>query len=411
MSLAEQIMDPSTRKPLRSPVLAYICDEATLEAVSRVVPGGRRGVEVCEGGIETALRVLNGDQSPDLLILDISEASSPVEDIKAVRGIINRSTTIIAIGEQNDVTLYRALTGAGVNDYLVKPVTSTDLRRALLTASNDSKPETQVDSAPRGRVAIVVGTRGGVGASTVAVNVAWICANDLEIRTALVDLDLHFGTAALALDLEPGHGLRDALCNPDRIDGLFVASALVHDSDNLFVLSGEEPIDEHVPLRSDAISFLMAELQQSFEMIIVDLPRNVLSGDPSLLSIAHTIAVVTDLSLAGLRDAVRIRAIVRKAAPEAKLQFIVNRAGLHKKAEMTEADFERNLEDKVSFVVPEDPKAAANAAGGKPIAEASKGGKASTALHAVAMGLRGTSGKVKAKFSLFGGFMTKHAKK
>lgn len=407
MSLAEQIPDGSSRKALRSPVLAFVCDEATLEAVSRVVPGGRRGVEVCEGGIETALRVLNADQSPDLLIVDISETSSPIDDINAVRAHIDRSTTIIAIGEQNDVTLYRALTGAGVNDYLVKPVTSSDLRRALLTASNESKPESS--ESPRGRVAMVVGTRGGVGGSTIAVNVSWILANETEARTALVDLDLHFGTAALSLDLEPGHGLRDALCNPDRIDGLFVASALVHDGENLFVLGGEEPIDEHVPLRSDALGFLMNELQQGFEMVVIDLPRNVLTSDPAILASAHTVAIVTDMSLAGLRDTVRIRNIVRKAAPEAQVQVIVNRRGLHKNAEMTEVDFERNLEDKIGFVVPEDAKAANNAAGGRPIAEANRGGKAGSVLREIAAVLRGVSAQKKKK-SLFGGLMTKKPK-
>lgn len=408
MSLAEKITDPP-RKAMRSPVLAFVCDEDTLEAVSRVVPGGRRGVEVCEGGIETALRVLNPEQSPDLLILDISDASSPIDDIMAVRGLIDRATTIIAIGEQNDVTLYRALTGAGVNDYLVKPVTSTDLRRALLTASNESKPEV-VESTPRGRIAMVVGARGGVGSSTIAINTAWICANDFDMRTALVDLDIHFGTAALALDLEPGHGLRDALTNPDRIDALFVASALVHDGENLFVLGGEEPIDEHVPLRTDAISFLMAELQEGFEIVLVDLPRNLLTTDPQILQVAHTIAIVTDLSLAGLRDAVRIRTMVRKAAPDARLQFIVNRSGLHKKAEMVQADFERNLEDKITYVVPEDPKAAANAAGGKPIAQASKSGKASAVMHEIANGLRGTNGKKKSKLGLFAQLTAKKPK-
>jgi pilus assembly protein CpaE len=155
----------------------------------------------------------------------------------------------------------------------------------------------------------------------------------------------------------------------------------------------------------------MAELQQSFEMIVVDLPRNVMTGDPALLAVAHTVAVVTDLSLAGLRDAVRIRAMVRKAAPEAKLEFVVNRVGLHKKGEMTQADFERNLEEKVSFVVPEDPKASANAAGGKPIAETNKGGKVGVALHAVAGGLRGTSAKKRAKLSLFASFKGKKTKK
>jgi pilus assembly protein CpaE len=65
----------------------------------------------------------------------------------------------------------------------------------------------------------VIGTRGGVGASTIATSLAWLFSADDKMPTALLDLDVHFGTGALALDLEPGRGLTDAIENPAASTG------------------------------------------------------------------------------------------------------------------------------------------------------------------------------------------------
>ncbi|MDV7396632.1 P-loop NTPase, partial [Arthrospira platensis SPKY1] len=89
----------------------------------------------------------------------------------------------------------------------------------------------------------VIGARGGVGATTVAVNCAWLLAHDLELKTALIDLDLYFGSCALALDVEPGKGFREALENPERIDGLFLERAMVRVSDKLFLLAAEDDLE------------------------------------------------------------------------------------------------------------------------------------------------------------------------
>ena len=75
--------------------------------------------------------------------------------------------------------------------------------------------------------------RGGVGASTLVTSLAWTFASDRKMSTALLDLDVHFGTGALALDLEPGRGLTDAIDNPSRIDGLFIERAMIRANDNL----------------------------------------------------------------------------------------------------------------------------------------------------------------------------------
>jgi pilus assembly protein CpaE len=123
----------------------------------------------------------------------------------------------------------------------------------------------------------VIGTRGGVGASTLATSLAWIFATDHKHPTALLDLDIHFGTGALALDLEPGRGLTDAIENPSRIDGLFIERAMIRANDHLAILSAEAPIN--VPLMTDGSAFmhLEQEFRGAFEMTVTDLPRNMLS--------------------------------------------------------------------------------------------------------------------------------------
>ena len=102
----------------------------------------------------------------------------------------------------------------------------------------------------------VVGVRGGVGASTMATSLAWLLGRARRMPTALLDLDVHFGTGALALDLEPGRGLTDAIENPSRIDGLFIERAMVRANESLSILSAEAPINP--PLMTDGSGFLPA---------------------------------------------------------------------------------------------------------------------------------------------------------
>ena len=137
----------------------------------------------------------------------------------------------MCIRDSNDVRLYRDLIASGIQDYLLKPFGADQLRDALAQAQavflapRDAGPER-----PHMTVA-VVGTRGGVGASSMATSLAWMLSDKKKRPTALLDLDIHFGTNALAMDLEPGRGLTDAIENPSRIDGLFIERAMVRASD------------------------------------------------------------------------------------------------------------------------------------------------------------------------------------
>ena len=144
--------------------------------------------------------------SPNILLVDLSESGDPLSDINSLAEVCEPGTVVIAMGQVNDVRLYRDLIVSGLQDYLLKPFSPEQLRDVLSQAQavlNAPKAEDGTSEKPHVSTA-VIGTRGGVGASTIATSLAWLMSNEKERLTALLDLDIHFGTGALALDVEPG---------------------------------------------------------------------------------------------------------------------------------------------------------------------------------------------------------------
>jgi pilus assembly protein CpaE len=269
------------------------------------------------------------------------------------------------------------------------------LERAL---GSRTKPDA---TAHHARAITFLGSRGGVGTTTLAVNVAWLLAHETELKVALVDLDLRLGTVALSLDLEPTHGLREVLESPDRIDSLFVSSAMARESETLSVLSGEEPLGDRFHIDAHAFDALLTDLRANFDLVVIDLPRNGEISEDRVLAQSDKVVLVSDLSLAGMRDAVRLAAWARGVAGRAELSVVVNRAGAHAKAEVPRADFERGIEAKIAHILPYDPKAASAAASaGRPVAVAGKGSPFAKALRQASFTLAGTEKPARGKLSL-----------
>jgi pilus assembly protein CpaE len=221
---------------------------------------------------------------------------------------------------------------------------------------------------------VVIGVLGGVGATTVSVSLAWLLAHEYDQRTALLDLDLQFGTCALALDLLPGRGLREAFESPDRIDSMFISSAMVNESDNLFVLGGEEPLDDSLLVSPDSIEMLFEAIEPDFSHLVLDLPHSLVSHQRSLLSRMSNVLLVSDLSFSGMRDSVRLKNLVREAAPDAAVDFVAVE-GQDKRTTIDLGDFERGIESKIAFVVPFDARTTADAANNSKAVPATAGGR------------------------------------
>ncbi|WP_395390695.1 pilus assembly protein CpaE [Novosphingobium sp. BL-8A] len=368
----------------RDQFAAYLCDEASLDVLRPLaVEMGWQPEKCNKGGLRNAVQSLAITASPNILLVDLSESGDPLNDINALAEVCEPGTMVIAVGQVNDVRLYRDLIASGIHDYLLKPLSPAQVRDSLTQAQAViSAPRSHDGGAAKAHVATaVIGTRGGVGASTLATSLAWLFSADNKLPTALLDLDIHFGTGALVLDLEPGRGLTDAIENPSRIDGLFIERAMIRANDNLAILSAEAPIS--TPLMTDGSAFLQLEeeFRQAFEMTVIDLPRNMLINFPQLVADVNVVVLATEFTLASARDTIRMLSWLRVNAPHARVIVVANKvqSGL---AEISKADFEASIETRVQLSIPYDLKAASTAAKlGQTFADANRSTRAGGAIR------------------------------
>jgi pilus assembly protein CpaE len=335
---------------------AFVADDETRAVVEQVVGDLMiPAAAIHRGRIEDAIQLLGRQRSPRVLLVDISACELPLSAVNELAEVCEPGVSVIAIGDRNDVGLFRELINHGISDYLVKPITPSLLQRSLLTVVEGGGQHNR-QTGRLGRIVAVMGCRGGVGATTVATSLAWAIAARRHRRVVLFDLDVQFGSVALALDLDPVHGLRDALENPGRIDGLYLDRTLVRHSETLWVLSAEEALDDPVRPDRDAVGLLLHELQSKFHFTVVDLPRRMDPAVQQVLQTATNFVLVSDLSLAGMRDGMRVVQLLQATNASCPVTVVANRVGEFRTGEIPKAEFERGLGRSIDLVLPFDPK-------------------------------------------------------
>ncbi|MEP7349084.1 MAG: pilus assembly protein CpaE [Sphingorhabdus sp.] len=407
----------------RDPINAFVCDDMTLDVIRSVCDEmGWSQEKAYKGGLRNAVQSLSVSASPQILLVDLSESGDPINDINSLAEVCEPGTVVIAVGQVNDVRLYRDLVMSGLQDYLLKPISPDALRDAFAHAQtilNAPKHEENAGDRPHVSTAII-GTRGGVGASTIAASLAWLFSDKDGHPTGFLDLDVHFGTGALAMDLEPGRGLTDAIDNPSRIDGLFIERAMIKANDKLSILSAEAPMNSPVLTDGTAFFQLQEEFRAAFENTVIDMPRSMIIAYPHLMQDVNVTVIVTELTLAAARDTIRVLAWLRSNAPQTKTIVVGNKMQTTA-PEISRKEFESTIERKLDLAIPADAKAAAQAAKlGRPMVDAVRGSKASIGIMALAEMIHGTAAEVaaaapvekdKIKKSMMGGFKSMLSKK
>jgi pilus assembly protein CpaE len=347
------------KKQDREGVLAVLHDQVTLDRVGGVIRELQLDDEMMiEGTLDAALRRIREGLAPRILMLDLSDSAAPIAEISAARTVGGADLKLVTLGTVNDVGLFRDLLAAGASDYLVKPPT----REALAATLEKRGANVAAGEGGLGQVIVFVGSRGGVGATTAAVSCAWLLAEERHERTALVDLDLHYGTVALKLDTDPGNGLCEALEQPSRIDSLFIERAMIKVSDTLRILAAEATTAEPLMIDAGAIDVLLYELRRKFAWVVVDLPRGVTPIQRVVLSAA---------SLAGLRDTIRLQTQIREQAPQTRL-LLVEAGAPGERALVGRSEFEKGIGRSLDTTLPHDAKAAGAATNaGQPLPVAS----------------------------------------
>lgn len=368
----------------RDPFFAFLADAATADDVRPIVVElGWPQDKLYLGGLRNAVQTLSVSSSPKILLVDLAGSADPLTDIGSLAEVCEPGTIVLALGDVNDVRLYRELLASGIHDYVLKPVDPAILRDSFLQAqiAQHAPKVAEAETRPQ-RVVQVIGVRGGVGASSITSTLAWLSAEKTHVKTAILDLDLHFGVGALQFDVEPGRGLVDALENPARVDSLFVDRAIVKVNDRLAILSAEMPMSVSMIADGAALQHLQDELKNSFDAIFVDLPRTLAVQNPGLMAEATDFVVVTDLTLAATRDTIRLLGFLQNVGAAAKIWLVARQNGVATECEVSRKDFEASIERKIDMVLPFDSKAMTAAAReGKPVVVASKSTKLAQSLE------------------------------
>jgi pilus assembly protein CpaE len=341
-------------KPEREGILAVMQQQPMLDRVQELIRELQLDDElVVSETLDAALRRIRSGYLPRVLLLDLADAAAPIAEVSSARTVGGTELKLVALGNVNDVTLFRDLLAAGCNDYLVKPAT----REALAAVLEKGSAAAVKGDGGLGQVVVFVGSRGGVGTTTTAVSCAWLLAEERGGRVALVDLDLHFGTIALKLDTDPGGGLCEALEQPSRIDSLFIERAMVKVTENLRVLAAEASATQHLIVDAGAVDTLLYELRRKFTRIIVDLPRGATPVQRAVLASASHVVVLCERSLAGLRDTIRLQTMMREQAPQVHV-WLVEAGATGGRALIGKSEFQKGIGQSLNAGISYDPKSA-----------------------------------------------------
>jgi pilus assembly protein CpaE len=352
---------------------------------------GWPGPEMVEGGEHALAAALGRSQPPALLIIDIDRFDDPVAVLANLSDLLLPEARLLALGRRNDVGLYRALVAAGAGDYLPLPFSGVDLAAALRRLCGDTAMA-EPAGARSGRLVAVLGARGGCGASMVAASLAWAIANVQQQQSLLVDLDLHFGSAALTFGLEPGPGLGAMLQAPERLDETLVTAALQSAGERLALVATATPLAEEMHVAPEAVAELLTMLRSNADWVVADLPHGLDAVARRLLRTADKVVLVAPPTLAGLRDAGRLATYITDLRAGGAPLLVVN-GGNENADGMKQHLFEENLGEAVAAWVPTLPgPAAAAEAHGLPLAAVAGGVRGGNPFAALAARITGNRG-------------------
>ena len=367
-----RVDEASAGRSDRLALLAFIADAGTeaviREALLEVLP---TGVDVRRGNIRVATAALQKMPTPRTLIVDVSGEEQPLVLLGDLSHVVEPDVLVLVVGDRQDVTFYRHVTrGLGAMEYLHKPLTRDMVARyfsPLITRQTAAHQDVH-----GGLVITITGARGGVGATTIAVHLAWRFGITAREHTVLLDPDLHMGSTAMLLDAKTSPGLRTALEAPQRIDELFVERVAQPVSGRLNVMAGEEALGEQPNFAAGAAEQLVEALRRRYNLIVADVPFVPMPLYRDLLETAKQRVLVLNPNLAGVRDTLRLLALPNGPMQVRRAVVVLNRLGM--RGGLTRKQVEHALQMRVDVVIPDLPRRLGNAATMGEPASAMRGG-------------------------------------
>jgi pilus assembly protein CpaE len=364
-------IDPVPRVSIQA-----FCESPDVAAIVSAATSDRRmakaHIKLNMGGAPAAVEAYKSAPTPNVVVLEAAAGRDALlEQLEELAQYCDAGTKVVVLGKLNDIVLYRQLIARGVSEYLVAPFGVVEFVQAM------SQLFTVPGAKPLGRVIAVVGAKGGVGASTVAHNLAWSLASLTEMATIIADFDLAFGTAGLDYNQDPPQGVAEAVFAPERVDAVLVDRLLSKCGDHLSLLAAPASLDRVLDFAEASFDSLLDAMRASTPWVVLDVPHLWSGWARRILVSADEVIVIASPDLANLRNAKNLIDNVKSVRlNDAPPRLVLNGVGMFKRPEIAAAEFAKAVETGPTAIIPHDAKlfgAAAN--NGQMIAEVEPNGK------------------------------------
>jgi pilus assembly protein CpaE len=325
---------------------------------------------------------------PDMTIVALDhDANRALELIQALSQSSPEAVVLPASRHCDSALILRAIR-AGAREFFTLPGEPAELFE-IVTRLLRGRQEDLTTTSRGPQIITVTGAAGGVGTTSVAMNLATTLAAAKEHETILLDLDLVFGSIDTALDIIPDNSLYTVIQNFERLDLTLLKRSLTRHGSGLYILPHPLSLEEAAKVDANALHRLLGLLKAAFTTVVIDTSKGLQATDFVALEMSDIILIVVQLELGCLRNSARLINFFQQYDGYAdRIRLVVNRAG-SRETEIGLKKAEETLKMPIAWQIPNANKVfQASRVKGMPIADIAKGCRAHEVFLEMARALR-----------------------
>lgn len=291
----------------------------------------------------------------DLLIFEL--ANDTENEFQHIQSLLNSDMVaeVFLISENSDPAVLMRAIKTGAKEFFTLPLKEEEVKQALKEFKKKIKRADCKNSPEIGQIITVIGSKGGIGTTTVAVNLAVNLAKIKSVQSvALIDMNIMFGEIPLFLEMKPGYHWGEITRNISRLDSTFLMDSLSRHSSGVYVLPSPGSLNGSEPVTPEKISHLVGFMQKLFDFVVIDGGQSVNEISLKIVEMSDNVLLMSILSLPCLSNTNKLLKSINDFGflPEERIKIIINR--YLKNSAISLKDAEDSIDKKIFWTIAND---------------------------------------------------------